>query len=251
MNVIAHILCLNESAILPFALRHYAAYCSRIVVHDLGSSDGSQDIARAAGAEIRQHDCHGEFDDRLNQRIKNEEWKTTPADWVIMADADEMIYFPMGAEETISAYSTAGNTVIKPFGYEMLDDKYPSGSGQIYDEVKMGARDDYWYGKPVMFSPALVRSVSFSTGAHTVKAMLKVGRTVDAGHNSPPTQPPAYLLHFHHIGGIDRISRLYDENRARQSAINKQMKWGLQEPGAVHAQRKRDLILTKLERVIP
>lgn len=250
-KVTCHILCFNESTILPWTLHHYATFCHSVVVHDLGSTDGSQLIALSAGAGVKQYDCRGEFDDRLNKRIKDEEWGGDDADWVIMADADELIYFPMGAEITLAAHAAARTPFIKPYGYEMLSDSMPVGEGQIYDEVKMGARDDYWYGKPICFSPKLVQAVEFSTGAHTVKARLKNGHTLSLEHGSPASFPPAFLLHFHHLGGIERIGRLYNENRARQSAVNKAHKWGLQEDGFIHAQRKRDLILPKLERVIP
>lgn len=248
---VAHILCYNEREVLPFTLRHYLSFCSRVIVHDLGSQDGSQGIARSAGAEVKQHDCGNSFDDRLNKAVKENEWKLTPADWVIMADADELIYSPIGIEAALIAYQSAKIYIPKPYGYEMFSDTYPSGSGQIYDEVKMGARDDHWYAKSIVLHAPSIASVEFSTGAHTTKARMKNGRILESGHRTPPSTPPLYLLHFHHIGGIERIGRLYDENRARQSAINKANKWGLQEPGMIHAQRKRDLILPNLERVIP
>ncbi len=256
MNVAAHILCFNEAEFLPFALRHYRTFCNTIIVHDLGSTDGSQAIAHEADAIVNQHDCRGEFDDRLNKRIKETEWRISPADWSIMADCDELIYFPMGAESTIAAYEKNGTVIVKPYGYEMFSDEYPKGPGQAYEEVKTGARDDYWYGKPILFRSAAVRSIEFSTGSHTAKGSTTEGRVIEVGHKSldarsPRSSPACYLLHFHHIGGLDRIGRLYEENRNRQAAINKQMKWGLQEPGPIHAKRKRDLIVPRLERVIP
>lgn len=200
---------------------------------------------------MKQHDCKREFDDRQNKKIKEEEWKLVPSDWSIMVDADEFIYFPAGVNETLFAFQAQRIPVPKPHGYEMLSDEYPTVRGQIYDEVKMGSREELWYNKPVIFASSLIASVEFSTGAHTMRARLKTGRTLDVPQRASPTNPPVYLLHFHHIGGLDRIARLYDENRARQSAVNKANKWGLQEPGAIHAKRKRDLILPNLERVIP
>ncbi len=250
-KVTLHLLCFNEADILPFSLRHYATFCSRMVVHDLGSNDGSQSIALAAGAEVNQHDCHGEFDDRLNKRIKEEEWKGDDCDFAIMADADELIYFPGGAFQAFSAYETQGLAVIKPRGYEMFSDVFPETEGQIYDEIKMGAPDFFWYSKPIMFSPKRVASIIFGMGSHWCEATLHDGRKVKLLQEPPLfSTPEACLLHCHHIGGVERIARRYDENFKRQSEINHRMKWGNQKPGIEHAMEKRAAILSGVRKVI-
>ena len=251
MNIAVHILCYNESEIVGYSLRHYATFATRIVLHDLGSTDGCQKIATDAGAEVVQWDCKGEFDDRLNKKIKNECWLGSTADWVVCVDADELIYFPGGAQATLEAYATQWVAVVNPYGYEMTSDEFPSRNGQIYDEVKHGARDDYWYGKKVLFTPRLVASVDFGTGAHVTTAFLKDGSRLLVDSKSPISSPSTYLLHFKHLGGLDRMTRLYAENQARQSAINKQFKWGNMEAPSKHAADKRRAILSRLERVLP
>lgn len=247
----AHILTLNEAEIIPFTIRHYKTFCSRITVHDLGSKDGTQEIARKAGCDVVQHDCSQEFDDRLNKKIKNECWRGTSPDWSICADADELIYFPSGAQITLNSYTSQGIPIVKPLGFEMTSDVFPVGEGQIYEYVKHGGRDDFWYGKPIMFSPKQITSIDFGTGAHQATAILKNGRPFHVEQKAPATAPACYLLHFHHVWPIEKIAERYDGVRARMSAINKQMKWGLQEPGLDHAKKKRAAILSNLERVIP
>ena len=247
MVIEVHILASDEEAILPFTLRHYETFASRIVLHDLGSTDRTVEIASAAGAEIRPSPTH-EFDDRLNQRIKNTAWNGTDADWVIMADADELIYFPMGWAPTLDAYGRAGEHVLKPYGYEMESPTFPEGGGQIYDYVKFGGRDDKWYAKPILFSPKRVKSLIFGTGAHEVSGVLQNGRAFK--NPTVFSSPPCYLLHCHHLGSIERIAALYDANRSRHSAANKQNKWGLQCDGTTHAKEKRAAIMAKRERVI-
>lgn len=252
MKTSAYIICFNESEILPFAIRHYRQFCERVVIHDMGSTDGSQKIATDAGCEVVQHDAKGEFDDRQNQGIKNACWKSAPDDdFAVIVDADEFIYFPAGAEMTLDSYDKQNLAVVHPHGYEMLSDTYPTGSGQIYDEVKMGAKEVDWYSKPSLISPKRLLRVEYGTGAHVVTAFLKNGRQVTVNQKSEFNYPSTLLLHNHHIGGVERVSRLYNENRARQSIANKAHKWGLQEDGRRHCERKRALILPRLERVIP
>jgi len=248
MRTEVHILAYNEARILPYTIRHYKTFAAKIVIHDLGSTDGTQKIAADLGCEIVQRDCGNSFDDRLNKNIKQDSWKGTDADWVIQADTDELIYFPAGTGFSMDAYNQQGLIAVKPYGYEMTSDVWPTGDGQIYDEVKMGARDDRWYAKPIMFSPKRCSHVEFSTGAHTCAITLHDGRRMP--NPTITSIPSCYLLHFHHIGPLHEIAMKYDANLARQSAINRQMRWGNQEPGIKHATDKRNMIHAKLERVI-
>lgn len=249
MNVHVHILCFNEREILPFTLRHYQTFCNSVTVHDLGSTDDSVRIAMNAGADILHTPCAGVFDDRFNQRIKNTAWENTDADWVAMVDADELIFFPHGAFQTLSAYDAQELPIIKPHGFEMFSDTYPTTERQIYDEVNMGAPDDLWYGKKILFSPKRVKSISFGAGAHVVhEAWLHNGQRI--GDPKVFSEPPVYLLHYKHLGGIERMARLYDENFKRQCENNHRCHFGNQKAGIVHANEKRSMILSKLQRVI-
>src|SRR6478736_5433824 len=241
MNVSAYILCYEEAQMLPFAIRHYKTFCDRIVVHDMGSTDGSQQIAIDAGCELVQQDAKGEFDDRLNQSVKNTCWQSRSTDdWAVIVDCDEIALMPAGAELTLKSYELQNIAVVKTHGYEMLDDKYPTGSGQIYDEVKMGSKETAWYSKPLLISPKRLSRVEFSTGAHTVTAWLKTGRQMIVDNKTPPNCPACYCLHFHHLGGLERIGARYEANRLRRSEINRRMNWGNSKAGILHAQEKRD-----------
>jgi hypothetical protein len=184
----------------------------------------------------------------LNKEIKQTCWHDSDSDWSIIVDADELIYFPAGAECSLSSYAQQSLPVAKPYGYEMHSDALPGGSGQIYDEIKNGARDDKWYAKPVLINVGLVKQIEFSTGAHTCTGILKSGGRF--ANPQLPVSPPCYLLHFHHIGGLDRIAAKYDATKARYSELNKRHNWGWQGDGMVHAKDKRTAILASLERVV-
>lgn len=251
MNTEVHILAFNEAEILIYALRHYRTFCEEIFVHDAGSTDGSQELCARYGAKVLPWDTGGQLDDMMALGLKNSCWSGTKADWVICVDADELMYFPGGANETLETYSRIGAAVIKPFGFEMFSRVYPTTPGQIYDEVKTGSRDDKWYGKPVLFSPHKVRLSGFGLGAHECEPVLHDGRKLRVGANWPRPMPPTFLLHYHHIGPAERLAKRYDEIQARFSQRNRAHGWGVNEPGAIHVQRKRDLILPNLEQVIP
>lgn len=248
MNIECHILCRDEAEIFLYAARHYTSFCSRIVLHDMGSTDGTLDVAAQFGIEVRHWDTGNKVDDRVNMRIKNEAWIGTNADWVICVDTDELIYFPSGVGPTLRVYDTPKTPMIRPTGFEMFSETMPTTPGQIYDEIKSGARDNI-YSKPVLFNPRLVVETNFRPGAHSSDALFKDG-TRYLNPVDPPN-PPVYLLHYHQIGPIEKIAARYDRTRARMCDANVQNGWGNFEPGIKHATDKRNFIESHLERVIP
>lgn len=248
MKIEAHCITYNESAILPYWLRHYSTFANRMIVHDSFSTDDTREIAKKAGAEVVDFDMGGKVDDPMMAKIKGEAWKGTSADWVIFTDADEFVHFPMGVETTLAYYKRIGVPVIKPFGFEMVADKFPTTTGQIYDEVKMGARDDRWYGKPAIINPFVINSIIYEMGAHECRMILKNGMHV--GGPTIPNPMPVYMMHMKHIDTVENIGAKYDAYKARFSDINIKNRWGNFEPGIKHAQDKRAAIMAKVERVI-
>lgn len=253
-TVEVHILSHDNEQMLEWSLRHYSTFASKIVVHDGGPLHHSSVIAIEYGAKPVEWETEGTLNDALAMKLKNECWRGTKADWVICADGDELIYFPEGAFSTLRSYERMGAAVIRPHGFEMLHDQWldPTKTrGQLYDHVKMGARDDKWYAKPILFRPSMVGDNAFGLGAHDTRIALHDGRHLYVGKDWPRAVPPTFLLHCHHIGGLQRIARRYDETRARLAKINVEHNWGnVHDSGMVHAVKKRDLILPRLERVI-
>lgn len=256
MKVEIHILANDYDWMLPWALRHYGEFAQKIVVHDGGPDwrEGSvtRELCACHGAEWSMWDTAGELNDELARRLKNECWRGTDADWVACVDVDELVYFPGGAAKTLDAYEAIGAAVIRPAGFEMFSESLPhAGAHQIRDVIKNGAPDEKWYSKPVLFNPRLVADSGFGLGAHESRVVLKDGRAfkVDKRWHAPTL--PALLLHYHQIGPAAVVAERYDATRRRLSRINEANKWGNFDPGEVHVQHKRDLILPRIRRVIP
>lgn len=248
-TVEVHIVTFNEEEIIEYALRHYKTFASKIIIHDGGSTDRTMEICAETGAEVRHWDTDGQINDVLLRELKEKAWRGTSADWVIMADADELIYFPQGAERTLLAYESVALAVAKPQGWEMTSESIPTTDGQIYEEIRMGARDDRWYAKPILFSARRVMEINYSAGAHECTALVRGGLVM--GNPVRFSDPPVYLLHYHHIGSVERIGARYDGNKKRFSAENKRHGWGWHGDGLVHSKEKRAAIHSKLIQVIP
>lgn len=250
MSVQVHLLTYNEEKILPFTFRHYLTFADRIIIHDAYSTDATRPLASIYGAAIIDWDTKDEFNDQLAKELKSTCWIGTEADWVIVADADELIYFPHGAKRTLAIYDANDVEVVSPWGWEMYSEKFPTTEKQIYDEIKVGARDDKWYSKPILFSPKRVKSLKYSGGAHQVIVSNVKGQEYKIDNVKHKfTEPPTYLLHCKHIYPIEDIAAAYDARRKRLSEINVRQRWGNFEPGTKHAQDKRNMILSKLEQI--
>jgi len=61
--------------------------------------------------------------------IKNNCWKGSTADWVIVIDTDEFIYHP----QIRNILASTNATIMRTTWCEMYSDKVPCGDGQIYE----------------------------------------------------------------------------------------------------------------------
>jgi hypothetical protein len=240
--------CRDEEDILPYTLRHYRTMTDDITIYDAGSVDRSKEIAASFGAKIIDWDTGGELNSEIDQQLKTKCWVGSKADWVIVIDTDEFIYLPDGLK-TIEECDAKRIAVVKPHGWDMFSDVFPTTSGQIYEEVKFGAPADYWYGKPALFSPKRLKSLRIGHGGHDCQGVLLNGARFEIPPTHPHTQPPVHMLHFKHLGPVERIAENNRLKRSRLAAINVKMRWGNLDDPLVHAQQKRDGILDTLRRV--
>jgi glycosyltransferase involved in cell wall biosynthesis len=249
-SVEVHVLTFNEEDIIPWTLAHYAMFADRIIVHDSFSTDATRDICRSFGATVVDWDTQNQINDQLARELKSTCWMGTECDWVIVADADELIYSPrMPMHELLRRYDAGGLAAAKPIGWELCSDTFPQyqPGRQLYDVVQHGARDEN-YGKPVLFSPRRVWRMNFGAGAHDCEPFYKSG--VRPTNFNTPTDPPAWLLHAKHLGPVDRIAKEFERDQSRLSAVNHEMKWGNFAPPADFANERRATILANLQRII-
>jgi hypothetical protein len=179
----------NEEALMPYFLRHYGSFADRIVIHDNGSTDRTRQIAGAhPKVEVRDWDTGGRYDNVALIGLKNHCWKESrgQADWVIVCDFDEFLYHK-ALPEYLQTLKRSGVKVPKVSGWQMVSDEGPTGDGQLYDRIFLGASDSTWYGKQIIFDPQ-IEEIRYDLGAHHARP-------------SEPAQPSELnLLHFRFIG---------------------------------------------------
>lgn len=208
MKIEIHAICHQEAKIIPYFMRHYSEY-GPVFLYEGHSTDGSREIATRLGATVIDFDTKNEVRDDLFIDIKNNCWKKSVADWVIICDMDEFVYHPYMTE----FLKSVNETVIIPAYFEMMTDKYPTTSGQIYDEVLMGFPIRH---KISLFKPKEITDINYGAGCHEALPEGKVKVLRNSG---------VLCMHMRHLS-IDHVVNRNAYLAGRRSQINKDMQWG-------------------------
>ncbi|MDP0490554.1 MAG: glycosyltransferase family 2 protein [Verrucomicrobiota bacterium JB023] len=97
----------NEARNITECLSCLGKNFAKVVVVDSGSDDGTQEAARAEGAEVLQFEWNGQFPKKRNWFLHNHRPET---EWVLFLDADERVTpsFIQELRETLAETSHAG-----------------------------------------------------------------------------------------------------------------------------------------------
>ena len=211
----------NEAAILPYWLRHYAPLARRIFVFDGGSDDGTVELLKAC-PNVRVQPCGFDgLDDYRMAELFSQAYRQHSrglADWAVCVDADEFVCHP-SLTARLAQLGSEGEVVIQCEGWNMLSETFPTGGGQIYDEIRNGVMDDY-FSKPVVFRTEI--DINFDAGRH--RALHSPFKAV--------TWSGIKLLHYRWLGeeyGRARSSRNADRitpaNRVAGHGIHNDPTW--------------------------
>jgi glycosyltransferase involved in cell wall biosynthesis len=208
MNVEIYAPCHQEAKIIPYFMRHYNQY-GKVFLYEGHSTDGSRELAESLGATVINLDTNNEVRDDILMDIRNNCWKASKADWVIVCDMDEFVYHP----NFIAYLKTVKETIVCPRTFEMFSNKFPTTTGQIYDEVQHGfeIRPKFF-----LFQPTKLKEMSYSAGSHEAlpQGEVYINYTTEI-----------FCLHMRHLS-IDHIVNRNAYLNSRRSEINKQMNWG-------------------------
>lgn len=217
MKIEAHLLCWNEKDIMPFVMRHYQSFCDKIAIHDNHSTDGSAEWARLEGCEVIPFGDKF-FNDQHNMDAKNSCWKRSDADWVIVADFDELLWMAANSADAIKRYlqsaMEAGHTIIPTTGWQIMSEEMPK---RLLTEISNG----YFfknYSKSIVFNPKKITAINYGLGAHECRP---------EGDVKSPEQSPLFVMHYKHIGGVERTINRYREYMKRMSKFNLKGGYGI------------------------
>lgn len=206
----------NEALLIPYLLRHYTPWVDKIIFYDGHSTDGTREMISACPkAELRDWaGSDGLVDDEFHV-FANTQWQEArgQADWVAWIDADEFLYHPK-MRAVLQGYLDMGVEVPRIDGYTMCAQKFPTTTGQIYDEVKTGFPDLIW-SKPALFQPRI--DMRFTMGRHGIEFNACNPRRSESARIK--------LLHFRGLG-LDYVRSRHARNWARVPARCREMNLG-------------------------
>lgn len=231
MNIEAYAVCYNESLLLPYYIRHYKSFCKKVVIFDNYSNDGSKQIARQMGAEVRLFG-NAQLDDREYLKVKNNCWKNSDADFVIVGDLDEFVYHP-DILQHLRMCKNMGVMLPNVEGYNIYSDIMPTTKGQIYEQIRTGFYDKN-FSKQAIFNPK-IGEINFGFGCHTNRARGKKGGKV-------------YLLHYRCIGGVKMMIARHQMYAKRMCDFNRKKKFGvhyLRSEQNLHKEWEKNMNLSK------
>lgn len=209
MNIDCYFIGWNESETIHLTIRHYKAFCRNVYYYDNFSTDNTRDIAEREGAVVRMFGIEGQLNDQEYIKLKNNCWKGSDADWVIVCDADEIL-IPI---DMVRA-NVLGATIITSQGYNIFSESLPS---KNWLEINTGIPDGN-YSKSICFNPKALKEIGYVYGCHEAKPSGKIAYSEDV----------AKLFHYKHVGGAKRIADRHALYASRLSPINKRWKLGYQ-----------------------
>jgi glycosyltransferase involved in cell wall biosynthesis len=226
MIIHAHIICWNRADTIHLTIQHYLKFCDNIFIYDNFSDDNTREIAESLGCEVKLFGVSGILDDFEYKKLKNNCWRGSTADWVIIVDDDEILYNE-DLKFILNQGRVNGATIFKPQGYSMHSDSMPK---EDWLEIRTGFRDNN-YSKLCIFNPSEIKEIGYEFGCHAHMKGYPQGRMVFG-------RDQLYLLHYRSVGGVDRLLKRWAEYepRRQKSAIN--MRWNL---GKQYAQKETDI----------
>lgn len=214
MKIEAHLLHWQEKDILPYVIRHYRSFCDDIIIHDNHSKDGSAEMAKELGCTVIPFGSDF-FDDGINRDLKNECWRGSKADWCVVADFDELLSsnnLIFDVRFILERSKEAGDTIFNTIGWQVMSDEWPVSK---LTEITNGFRFDN-YSKKIVFNPKEITDIGYGPGAHECNPQ---GNVKFAKHE-------LLVMHYKHIGGVQRTIDRYRVLQKRLSKQNRKMGWG-------------------------
>ena len=185
-----YILCYNEEKIIASTIDHYKKLLpsSTITICDNESTDDSVKIVRERGCTIHTYKTDGKVNDFVYNDIKENLWRESETEWVMVCDMDEFLCI---SEKELELEDSKGTTLIKTQGYSMLADSKSVRLDDILLETIDEGYEDNNYSKIICFKRKDVERMNYNAGAHVCNP---IGRKIVFSEGAYP------LYHFKYLG---------------------------------------------------
>ena len=190
-------ICYNEEILLPFFIEHYKKMGAKITIYDNNSTDSSRKIILDAGCKLFAYDTNNQIRDDIYLKIKNNCWKNSDAEWVIVCDIDEFLEVN---------FDVSNYTIINTKGYDIVG-MPPSRFGV----------ENPLYSKHIMFRRSHFKEIGYNFGCHQCKPVGNISGSKEI----------ATLLHYKYISE-DYMYKRKLMYQSRLSELNIKYGWGIE-----------------------
>ncbi len=201
-------ICRNEEAIIPFFMQHYSHFVDHFYIYDNYSDDNTDKLLEEyANVTVIKFDTGGKFDDATHLKIRQHAWKKSrgKADYVIMIDIDEFLYYSGDIFEYLdrTIYS-----VFQTQGYDMYTATFPTEGIPLTEQVKNGVPNSF-YNKSILFNPNKIVEINYTIGGHGANpnGIVRINST------------DFKMLHYKNLS-LDYIMKRVNSYRERFSKLN-------------------------------
>lgn len=203
----------NEEVMIEYFIQHYRKNFPdcEINIFDNYSTDNTVKIAKNYGCIIHYYDTGNELSDTEYLNIKNNCWKESKTDWVIICDCDELIEI---TQDDLGDEINNGTSLFKFEGYTMMSFEKTINLNLI----DMGYRD-LTFDKSVLFNKQIIKEINFSIGSHSCSPIPYDTKKINLNKKK------YRLIHYKFLSPNYTIERFKLFN-SRLSEINKKNKWG-------------------------
>lgn len=196
----AFILAWNESETIHLTIKHYQKFCDQITIMDNWSDDGTREKAEEIGCIVKMFGVKGQLDDEEYLKVKNNIYRSSKAKYVIVCDADEILW----KENIRKILEQDTGTIFNTIGWDVFSEEMPIDD---FLEIQHGHFQPN-YCKKVIFDPRI--RINYQLGCHVCKP---VG-------NIRASNERLTLFHYRNIGGYQRLSDRHEIYRGRMSQRN-------------------------------
>jgi len=228
-NIYVYTICWNEEAFLPYFLKYYSQFATKIILYDNQSTDRTLKICSdfhsdTCELQVITYNTYNQIRDDVYLEIKNEVWKHSrgKCDWCIVVDIDEIVYHPLGITTYLSNLPT-NVALIQSVGYEMVSNTFFQNPDQplvLPTEICKTGVASHMLNKTNIFRPNLVNGINYYGGCHICVPAYQ-GKYIEM------KESPIKLLHFKFIYPLEWMIDRYKKMASRLSEQNVKHGWGL------------------------
>lgn len=221
MKIEVHTLAHQQIELVNYVMRHYSGWAD-IIAYAGYSTDGTEALLEKLGAKIVFLETDNKANDKVFLDMKNNCWKGSKADWVIVTDFDELVHHRVSVPGYLEKSKA---TLIRPAHWEMYSDAFPTEEKQITELINTGSRGSYKFNT---FRPSEISEMNFDVGCHMAHPTGNV--IVDDYWSSipgytPETDDAIMTLHYRNLGK-EYVYHRNEYTASRLSSINRKMGWG-------------------------